>query len=661
MGAYLQGVPGFDPVDVGFSLSLRSSLEYRAVLLGSGREELLGCLGALARGVMASGVVRGVASGVGRSGGGVLVFPGQGSQWEGMALELLGSSPVFAEQMCACGEALAPYVDFTLEDVLRGGGSEPGLDRVDVIQPLLFAVMVSLAKLWRVCGVKADMVVGHSQGEIAAAYVAGGLSLEDAARVVALRSQALASLAGKGGMVSVALGVGEALSRLGCWDGRISLAAVNGPSSTVLSGELDALGELVEEWEGDGIRVRRIPVDYAAHSEQVDSIRGLLLEGCSAIEPRSSDVPFFSTVTGELLDTSELDAEYWYRNLRETVQFERATRAVLGHGHCAFIEVSPHPVLTIGIQETIDSADRDAGEVLLTSSLRREEGGPGRFLGSLAELWVGGGGVDWGQVFAGSGAGRVALPTYAFQRERFWLESGVGVGDVAAVGQVSAGHPLLGAALHLAGGREGWLFTGRISLGGEPWIGDHAVLGRSLLPGTGFLELALVAGERVGAVVVEELTLQAPLLLGERGVRLQVLVGEPDEDGRCEISIHSCLEGGLLRVNRCVRSGSAMPRVCSVWVRSMGRLVVRWRRGLSLSLQGAGHRRVRRSFRRSFCMTVWRMPAMSTGQFFRGCGKRGERGMRSSRRWPSMRSSRPRRLVSVCIQHSQTRRCTGCY
>ncbi len=543
LGAYLQEVPGFDPVDVGFSLSLRSSLEYRAVIVGSGREELLGCLDALARGVMASGVVRGVASGVGRSGGGALVFPGQGSQWEGMALELLGSSPVFAEQMCACGEALAPYIDFTLEDVLRGGRGEPGLNRVDVIQPLLFAVMVSLAKLWRVCGVKADVVVGHSQGEIAAAYVAGGLSLEDAARVVALRSKALASLAGKGGMASVALGVEEALSRLGRWDGRISLAAVNGPSSTVLSGELDALGELVEEWEGDGIRVRMIPVDYAAHSEQVDSIRGLLLEGCSAIEPRSSDVPFFSTVTGELLDTRELDAEYWYRNLRETVQFERATRAVLAHGHCAFIEVSPHPVLTIGIQETIDSAGRDAGEVLLTSSLRREEGGPGRFLGSLAELWVGGGGVDWAQVFAGSGAGRVALPTYAFQRERFWLESGIGVGDAAAVGQVSAGHPLLGAALRLAGGREGWLFTGRISLGGEPWIGDHAVLGRSLLPGTGFLELALVAGERVGAAMVEELTLQAPLLLGERGVQLQVLVGEPDGDGRCEISIHSCLEG----------------------------------------------------------------------------------------------------------------------
>ena len=254
----------------------RPVFEDRAVVLAEDREAALAELTALADGQPASGVL-GVAEAPGKL---AFLFPGQGSQWEGMAVELLDTSEVFAESIGLCGEALAPFVDWSLEDVLRGVGGAPGLDRVDVVQPALFAVMVSLAELWRACGVRPDVVVGHSQGEIAAAYVAGGLSLQDAAQVVALRSRALAGLAGRGGMVSVALPVKELEWRLERRrGGGVSIAAVNGPSATVVSGESGALEEFLAECEADGVRARRIPVDYASHSSQIEEIRQRFARG----------------------------------------------------------------------------------------------------------------------------------------------------------------------------------------------------------------------------------------------------------------------------------------------------------------------------------------------------------------------------------------------
>ncbi len=547
---FVVGAPGVALADVGVSLVSRSVFEHRAVLLGGGRDELLGGLSAVVAGEGSGvGVVRGVVSSV-VGAGGVFLFPGQGSQWEGMALELLDSSPVFAEQMRVCGGALAEYVDWSLEDVLRGVDGAAGLDRVDVVQPVLFAVMVSLAALWRACGVRPSVVVGHSQGEIAAAYVAGGLSLEDAARVVALRSRALVGLAGKGGMVSVALPVseleGHSDGRLERWGARIGVAAVNGPSSVVVSGDRVALEEFLRECELEGVRAREIPVDYAAHSAQVEEIREELLEGCAAIAPRRGDVPFFSTVTGGLLDTAELDGEYWYRNLRETVQFERATRVLLEDGQRAFIEVSPHPVLTLGVQDSIDEALEDADGVVVVGSLRRGQGGSECFLRSLSEVWVRGVRVDWGALFQGSGAKRVGLPTYAFQRERYWLSNATpGSGDATSVGQSSTGHPLLGAMVALAEGEQ-WLLTGRISLQSHPWLSDHAVMGSVLLPGAAFLDLALCAGEQVGCAAVQELTLEAPLLFSQQGgVQIQVAVGEPDESGTRSLDIYSRLESSV--------------------------------------------------------------------------------------------------------------------
>jgi acyl transferase domain-containing protein/D-arabinose 1-dehydrogenase-like Zn-dependent alcohol dehydrogenase/acyl carrier protein len=534
---WAQGVEGVSERAIGLALTRRSALQHRAVVLGSDCDELLAGAGTLSAGASAGGVVAGVAP-AGGTGGVVFVFPGQGSQWAGMAVELLDRSVVFAERMRECEQALAPWVDWSLEGVLRGARDMPGLERVEVVQPALFAVMVSLAGLWRACGVRPDAVVGHSQGEIAAVHVAGGLSLEDAARVVALRSRALAALAGRGGMVSLACGVAELDGLVEHLRDRVALAAVNGPAAVVLSGDPRALEELLGVCEARGVRARGLPVDYAAHSPQVQEIEDELLEGCAGIAPRGGEVPFYSCVTGGQLDTAELDGRYWYRNLRETVQFERAVRTLLGEGRRTFVEASPHPVLTVGMGETAGALDPES--VGIVGSLRRQDGGPQRFLRSLAEAWTHGVDVDWAAVLGESGASRVQLPTYAFQRRRYWLQAhATSAGVAAAAGQAATQHPLLGASVPLAEG-SGRLFTGRLSLQSSPWLADHAALGVAVLPGGAFLELALYAGVQVGCELVEELTLRAPLTIDERGgVQLQVTLGEPGEAGRRTICIYA--------------------------------------------------------------------------------------------------------------------------
>ncbi|KIF02097.1 hypothetical protein PL81_31910, partial [Streptomyces sp. RSD-27] len=538
---HLEDAAGFRAADIAHSLATtRAAFDHRAVVVAGDREELLRGLTALREEVAAPGVARGTVSTAKTA----FVFPGQGSQWVGMAAGLLESSSAFAGRMDECAKALEPFTDWSLTDVLRGVEGAPSLDRVDVVQPALFAVMVSLAEVWRAAGVRPGAVIGHSQGEIAAACVAGILSLEDAARVVALRSQAIGRvLAGLGGMVSVPLPAAAVRERIAPWgEGRISVAAANGPSSVVVSGEVQALDELLAACEADGIRAKRIAVDYASHSAQVELLRDELAELLAPIVPRTAEVPFLSTVTGEWVEGPELDAGYWFRNLRQTVELEQATRTLLDQGFGVFVESSPHPVLSVGMQETAEDAGREAA---VLGSLRRDEGGLERFWLSLGEAHVRGVAVDWDAVFAGSGAQRVDLPTYAFQRDRYWIEVPAGqVGDVASAGLGSAGHPLLGAAVELPDS-EGFLFTGRLSLQSHPWLADHRAADTVMLPGTAFVELALHAAQRAGTDFVEELTLEAPLVLPEQGaLQLRVSVAAPDAAGRRVLHVHSRPETG---------------------------------------------------------------------------------------------------------------------
>ncbi|WP_415881203.1 SDR family NAD(P)-dependent oxidoreductase, partial [Mycobacterium tuberculosis] len=564
LAAYVRGDDGLDVADVGWSLAGRSVFEHRAVVVGGDRDRLLAGLDELAGDQLGGSVVRGTATAAGKT---VFVFPGQGSQWLGMGIELLDTAPAFAQQIDACAEAFAEFVDWSLVDVLRGAPGAPGLDRVDVVQPVLFAVMVSLAELWKSVAVHPDAVIGHSQGEIAAAYVAGALSLRDAARVVTLRSKLLAGLAGPGGMVSIACGADQARDLLAPFGDRVSIAVVNGPSAVVVSGEVGALEELIAVCSTKELRTRRIEVDYASHSVEVEAIRGPLAEALSGIEPRSTRTVFFSTVTGNRLDTAGLDADYWYRNVRQTVLFDQAVRNACEQGYRTFIESSPHPALITGVEETFAACTDGDSEAIVVPTLGRGDGGLHRFLLSAASAFVAGVAVNWRGTL--DGAGYVELPTYAFDKRRFWLSAEGSGADVSGLGLGASEHPLLGAVVDLPAS-GGVVLTGRLSPNVQPWLADHAVSDVVLFPGTGFVELAIRAGDEVGCSVLDELTLAAPLLLPATGsVAVQVVVDAGRDSNSRGVSIFSRADaqaGWLLHAEGILRPGSVEPGAdLSVW------------------------------------------------------------------------------------------------
>ncbi len=577
LAEYVGAHPELDVADVGWSLAGRSTFEHRAVVVGGDRDRLLSGLDEVA-GDELSSVIRGNAVPAGKT---VFVFPGQGSQWVGMGIELLDTAPVFAQQIETCAEAFAEFVDWSLTDILRGTPGAPGMDRVDVVQPVLFAVMVSLAGLWKSVGVQPDAVIGHSQGEIAAAYVAGALSLRDAARVVTLRSKLLRSVASPGGMLSIACGTERARDLLAPYGNRVGIAAVNGRASVVVSGEVSVLEELIGFCADLDLRTRRIDVDYASHSVEVEAIRGELVEVLAGLEPRSSGTVFFSTVTGSRLDTAGLDADYWYRNIRQTVQFDQAVRSACEGGYRTFIESSPHPALIAGIEDTVNAGATNASgdtppvnEAIVIPTLGRDDGGLERFLMSAASAFVAGVDVDWRGVLGG--AGFVQLPTYAFDRQRFWLSGEGAAADAAGLGLETGEHALVGAVVELPAS-GGVLLTGRLSPGVHGWLADHAVSGVAVFPGTGFVELAIRAGDEVGCSVVDELTLLAPMMLpaGDSGlgsVAVQVVVGprsDSEESGQRSVSIFSRADGGsgwVCHAEGALSSGSIEPSAdLSAW------------------------------------------------------------------------------------------------
>ncbi|MDT7738202.1 MAG: hypothetical protein QOK09_1571, partial [Mycobacterium sp.] len=491
--SFVEQHPDLDPGDVAYSLiTTRALFGHRAVAVGADRDELLSGLTAIACSVPAPNVVTGNATAAGRT---VFVFPGQGSQWTDMAVELLDSAPAFGDQMRLCDKAFAEFVDWSLLEVVCKGAGAPDLDRVDVVQPVLFAVMVSLAAQWRAQGIQPDAVLGHSQGEIAAAYVAGALSLREAAQVVTLRSRALTAIAGTGGMVSIARPVERVLTLIEPWAGSISVAAHNGPCSTVVTGDAAALDELIAGCEREEVPATRIPVDYASHSAQVDQLRETLSKSLSGLQPRTCDIAFISSVTGAELDTSSLDGDYWFTNLRQPVLFHQAVRRAYEHGFDTFIESSPHPVLTIGIQESLEDYGDDHAVV---GTLRRSEGGMRRVLLSAAEAHVNGKSPNWAGMFQDTGARHIDLPTYAFEHKRYWMDTGPGIVDASGLGITAAEHPLLGAVVARADSDE-IILTGRLSLASHPWLADHKVFGTVLVPGAAMVEMALHAGECAGS------------------------------------------------------------------------------------------------------------------------------------------------------------------
>nr|EIF88196.1 rifamycin polyketide synthase [Streptomyces tsukubensis NRRL18488] len=544
----------------------------------------------------------------------VFVFPGQGSQWVGMGRELAEVSPVFAARMGECAAALAPHVDWSWEEAL---GSAELLGRVEVVQPLSWAVAVSLAALWGAHGVVPDVVVGHSQGEIAAACVAGALSLEDGARVVALRSRVIgARLAGRGVMASVALPAADIETVEGVW-----IAARNGPSSTVIAGDAQAVEGVLARYESTGVRVRRIAVDYASHTPHVEAIEDELAEVLEGVTTRTPVIPWWSTVDSGWVE-EPVDDGYWYRNLRQPVALDTAITELDGS---LFVECSAHPVLLPAIDQQRTVA-----------SLRTDDGGGDRFTTALAEAWVHGAAVDWTTIVPPTPERLLDLPTYPFDHKRYWLP------PAPAGGSEGIGHPFLSSVVALPGS-DGVLLKGRVSLAAHPWLADHAVRDTVLLPGTAFLELVIRAGDETGCDTIDELVIETPLALPVTGaVDLTVTVDRPDEAGRRPVTVHARLQGtgtwtrhatGTLTTGTKRTTDAPDPYTLAQWPPA-GAQPASWTGSTS----------------------NWRQRATPTVRRSRGCALHGRRATRST---PKPLWTAPKRwTASGFTRRSWTRPCT---
>ncbi|MDT0527732.1 SDR family NAD(P)-dependent oxidoreductase [Micromonospora sp. DSM 115977] len=532
LAQYVRERAEVDPVAVGWSLATtRSVFDQRAAVVGATSAELLAGLDALASETPAGNVVAGTATPHGA--GPVFVFPGQGAQSARMAAGLVGRTPVFDAKLAECQRALAPYLDVDLISVLTGD-DESWLARVEVVQPVLWAVGMALAAVWQHAGVVPAAVVGHSQGEIGAACVAGILSIEDAAKAVALRSRALTVLRGTGTMASVDLSADAVAERLTAFPG-VGVAAVNGPSTVVVSGPPQPVADLVESCQADGVRARLIPVDYASHSAAVQEVAEQLRADLADVTPQPGHTRLVSTLTGDWVDPSSMTAGYWYDNLRQTVQFDAAVRVAVAAGHTTFVEISPHPVLTMPVTAILDDAGA-SGHTL--GSLRRGDDDATRLLTNLATAHTIGLPVDLTAVLARTDA--VALPTYAFAHGRFWLDAPAHrVRDVGSAGLQDTDHPLLSAAVPVADDQT-VVLTGRLSVRTHPWLADHAVGGAVIVPGTGLVDMVVRAGDEVDAGQVGDLTLINPLVLPPAGaIQVQVRVGPPGDGGERSVTVHS--------------------------------------------------------------------------------------------------------------------------
>ncbi|GAA2816892.1 type I polyketide synthase [Crossiella cryophila] len=407
-----------DPLDLAHSLATaRTHLRCRAVIFGRTLEDLTEALTALSTHRGSHAVIAGNAVGDGST---TFLYPGQGAQWAGMATALSAESETFRATLDECEKALRPHVSWSLWEVLHGAPGAPPVHRTEVVQAVNVAVMIALTALWREVGLTPGAIAGHSQGEVAAAWAAGALTLPEAMRIAVVRGKLMAALDdGPAGMLTLPLPEADARALMADWADRLWIAVVNSAFAVTVSGEEQAVAELLARCETRGIRARRVQAEVASHTPRMEPLRDNLIAELADLAPRPATVPLVSGRTGQWVGTAELDAEYWYQAIREPVRFDRSTDTLLADGHRIFVEVSAHPLLVHPVSETIDVAGIAA---VATSTLNREDAGLSRFVRALGEAYIAGAAIDWQAVFAGTGARRIPLPGYAFQRERYWLD-----------------------------------------------------------------------------------------------------------------------------------------------------------------------------------------------------------------------------------------------
>lgn len=530
----------------------RTHHDHRLSIVFNSWDELVDQLGVYLRGEEQAGLSAGRKH-LNRRPKVAFVFSGQGPQWWGMGRELLQREPrcrAVIEQID--GMLQEAGAQWSLLDEMNASEADSRLDETEIAQPAIFALQVALVELWRSWGIAPGAVVGHSMGEVTAAYVAGGLSLADAVRVIYHRARVMQRATGLGKMASVELTPAEVnshLSNSGEYSDRLWVAAINGPSSTVVAGDPQALDEFVAYLEERQVFVRSLPVNYAFHTPQMEPFLGELATALQGVQNGRAALPYASTVTGELLNGTDLDVGYWQRNVREPVRFAEAIDALIDKKYDIFLEVGPHPVLSSSITQCLHEREK-SGTVL--ASLRRNENARVSLLGALGALYTRGYPVDWAALYP-EGGHCIALPSYPWQRDRYWLQLPDGFDPLqnwTQEGTASpddfSNHPLLGSELPgLAHQPDMHTWQSSLRADVPAFLTDHRVLGMVVVPAAAYAEMALSAAATLGEanpVLLRDLVLSEALLLSENGMRTVQCALTPDGESASDtyrLHIHS--------------------------------------------------------------------------------------------------------------------------